>query len=459
MRLPLLFTAICLTGLLNFAQGQTVILDFEGAATTTTFQSFGGAVEGAVDSPIANPDPTGANTSDSVMVHIKPSDAPEWGGAFSNPIPATPVDLTTPGATISMKVWMPTAGVVRFKLEESTTGAGNWELDQTASAGGTWVDMTWDPSVASAAGDGVVAAGNSYNKVVVFFDFGTPGNGTDNWTYYFDEIVVNTPPPPPATGCVTILDFEAPATSTTFQSFGGAVEGVVNSPIANPDPSGINTSDSVMIHVKPSDAPEWGGAFSNPVPGTPVDLTNNDSIRMKVWMPAAGNVMLKLEEGTAGNWEVAQDVNTAMTWVEVVWDPTVASDAGDGVVAAGNTYNKVVVFFDFGTPGNGTDDWTYYFDDICVGTEAVSIKPELVRNLFTIAPNPTSDFVNISLEANPAVNAEVSITDLQGRVVYNSSLETGATSHQVQVSDLTAGMYMVRVNSGNTFGIKKLIVR
>lgn len=456
MRLPLLFTAICLTGLLNFAQGQTVILDFEDASTTTTFQSFGGAVEGVVDSPIANPDASGVNTSDSVMVHVKPSDAPDWGGAFSNPVPTSPVDLTAAGSTISMKVWMPTAGVVRLKLEEGT--AGNWELDQTASAGGQWVDMTWDASVASAAGDGVIAAGNTYNKVVVFFDFGTPGNGTDNWTYYFDDLVVNTPPPPPATGCVNILDFEDAATTTNFQYFGSGQDGTAVGPIANPDKSGINMSDSVMIHVRPADAVSFAGAFTNPNPATAIDLTNGDSIRMKVWMPDAGNVMLKLEESTTGgsNWEVKQDVSTVMEWVEVVWDPATPSDP-DGVLATGNIYNKIVVFFDFGD--EGVAESTFYFDDICVGTEAVSIKPELVRNLFTIAPNPTRDFVNISLEATPAVNAEVSITDLQGRVVYNSSLEAGATSHQVQVSDLTAGMYMVRVNSGNTFGIKKLIVR
>lgn len=256
----------------------------------------------------------------------------------------------------------------------------------------------------------------------------------------------------------TILDFEDAATSTQFQYFGSTLDGTLSSAVANPDASGINTSDSVMIHVRPANSETWAGAWSNPIPTTAIDVTNGEMICMKVYMPDAGNAMLKLEESTTGGsvWEVKQEVTTVGEWVEVCWDPATRSDADTLAVASGHSYNKVVVFFDFGE--SSTVESTFYFDDLQVN-DALSIKADLVDNLFTIAPNPTSDFVNISLEANPAVNAEVSITDLQGRVVYNSSLEAGATSHQVEVSDLTAGMYTVRVNSGNTFGIKKLIVR
>ena len=447
---------------LAYGQTTTTILDFEDASTTTTFQSFGGAVEGIVRSPIENPDKTGLNTSDSVMMHVKPGDAPEWGGAFSNPIPATAVDLTTSGSMIKMKVWMPgSGGVVRFKLEESTTGAGNWELDATATTGDEWVELTWDPTTPSAAGDGVVAAGNSYNKVVVFFTFGTAGDGND-YTYYFDDVVVEAPMgPPPTSGPVTILDFEDAATTTTMQSFGGAVEGVVRSPIENPDKSGINTSDSVMIHIKPGDAPEWGGAFSNPVPMTPVNLTNDDTVSIKVWMPAAGVVRFKLEESTtgAGNWELDQTASAGMQWVELKYDTQTPSAAGDGVVAAGNIYNKVVVFFDFGTAGDG-NEYTYYWDDLVVGTESgsVSIKDELVQNLFSIAPNPTRDNVTLSLEANPTNSSQVTITDLQGKVVYAGTVEAGVSDHQVRVADWAAGLYMVSLRTGNTIGVQKLLV-
>ncbi len=45
----------------------------------------------------------------------------------------------------------------------------------------------------------------------------------------------------------TILDFEAPATSTTFQYFGSTLDGQLTQTVANPFPGGLNTSASVLF--------------------------------------------------------------------------------------------------------------------------------------------------------------------------------------------------------------------
>ena len=60
----------------------------------------------------------------------------------------------------------------------------------------------------------------------------------------------------------TILDFEAPATTTTFQYFGSSLEGQLSQTVANPNPSGNNTSATVLEFKKPAGAQTWGGAFS-----------------------------------------------------------------------------------------------------------------------------------------------------------------------------------------------------
>ncbi len=80
----------------------------------------------------------------------------------------------------------------------------------------------------------------------------------------------------------TILDFEAAATSTDFFYFGSGLDGSSTSAIANPDQSGINLSDSVMIHERPGDALTFAGAFSDPNPATPFDLTGGEQVCMKV---------------------------------------------------------------------------------------------------------------------------------------------------------------------------------
>jgi hypothetical protein len=102
----------------------------------------------------------------------------------------------------------------------------------------------------------------------------------------------------------TILDFESAGTSTTFQHFGSTLDGTFNQVVPNPDPTGENTSSMVSNLVKPAVAEVWAGVFSNPNPGTAVDLTFNNKVAIKVWMDHIGSLSLKLENSTDGgsNW-------------------------------------------------------------------------------------------------------------------------------------------------------------
>ncbi|MGB0931266.1 MAG: hypothetical protein ACPGVB_10845, partial [Chitinophagales bacterium] len=120
----------------------------------------------------------------------------------------------------------------------------------------------------------------------------------------------------------TILDFESAETSTMFQSFGGNQEGVVNGAVENPNRSGINTSDNVLVHVKGADAPTFGGAFSNPNPSRQIDFTSTTQVCVKVHMDHIGKVSLKFEEDANGgaNW-LGTKPNTKMNeWEEICFD-------------------------------------------------------------------------------------------------------------------------------------------
>ncbi|MDP5171325.1 MAG: T9SS type A sorting domain-containing protein [Bacteroidia bacterium] len=406
MRLRLLLSMLLITGAMGLSYAQTTILDFETAATSTDFFYFGSSIDGTTVSAIANPDKSGINTSDSVMAHLKPSGSQTWAGAFTDPNPATAVDVTN-GNMVCMKVWMPVAGNVMLKFEASTTGGANWEVAKPVTATNQWVEVCWDPSTPSDADPLVTASGNIYARVVVFFNFGTAGNDD---TYFFDDIVVM---PAATTVCNTILDFEAPATTTNFFYFGSSIDGTIVGPIANPDKSGINVSDSVMAHLKPVGSQVWAGAFSDPNPTTAIDVTGGGDICMKVWMPVAGNVMLKLEASTTGgaNWEVAKPVTATNQWVEVCWSPSTPSDADPLVTATGNIYARVVVFFNFGTAG--TDD-TYFFDDLCVnsaggGPTNSDVTFSLNLNGYTgsgTQPTVNGSFNGFSGTANPLSDAD-----------------------------------------------------
>jgi hypothetical protein len=163
----------------------------------------------------------------------------------------------------------------------------------------------------------------------------------------------------------TILDFESAGTSTTFQYFGSSLDGTLNQVVPNPDPTGENTSSMVANLIKPAVAEVWAGCFSNPVPGTPVDLTFNNKVAIKVWMDHIGNLALKLENSTDGgsNWVITVPNTKVNQWETLVFDASIPSIEAPNTPAAGHTYTTVTLFFDFGTAGTGTDV-TNYFDDV-----------------------------------------------------------------------------------------------
>jgi len=153
----------------------------------------------------------------------------------------------------------------------------------------------------------------------------------------------------------TILDFETPATSTTFQYFGSSLDGTMNMNIANPDASGINTSSTVAEFTKPPGSEVWAGAFAD-VP-TVIDFTTDNEICLKVWLNEPTNLLLKVEEGLNGapDWELARQIDDTQTWVEVCYNV-------EGQAAEGRMYNRLTLFFDFNEVLDA--EQTYYFDDV-----------------------------------------------------------------------------------------------
>ena len=129
----------------TFTTAQTTILDFETPGTSTTFQYFGSTIDGSLNQVIANPNPTGENTSSMVAEYIKPAVAETWAGCFSNPNPATAVELISNGK-VSIKVHMDHIGNVGLKLEGSTDGGDNWFLTQPNTKVNEWETLVFDAS-------------------------------------------------------------------------------------------------------------------------------------------------------------------------------------------------------------------------------------------------------------------------------------------------------------------------
>ena len=305
-------------------------VDFESPTLNYAFTNFGGANTTVV----TNPNIGSGNGSSKVAKLTKNNGSEVWAGSFFEL--GVPIDFSTL-QKIKIKSWSPQAGIiVKMKLENLTNSNINTEVDVTTTVANGWEDLIFNFTGINNA--------NNYQRIVIFYNFGNNGTGLD---YYFDDVQLTSG----AEEVALPLTFQSTTLTYTFTDFGGAAASVAN----NPDATGINTSTKVGKLIKTNSAQVWAGSFIEL--GSPINFSTFQKIKVKVWSPQAGIIVkLKLENlanGSAINTELDATTTTSNAWEELTYDFTGINNA--------NNYQRVVIFFNFGNPGNGA---SYYFDDI-----------------------------------------------------------------------------------------------
>jgi hypothetical protein len=147
--------------------------------------------------------------------------------------------------------------------------------------------------------------------------------------------------------------------------------------VPNPDPTGINTSDWVAQFTRDKDGVPWGGFWAS-LP-TPIDVTVNKYVHVKVWKPRISPIKFKIEGGAAGNLEIFSiNPQTVVNgWEDIVFD--FSSKTG--------TYPTIAFMPDFEDPLTLTNDIVIYFDDIIVNNDPTPNTPaaQVIEN-FSIIP-------------------------------------------------------------------------
>ncbi len=87
-------------------------------------------------------------------------------------------------------------------------------------------------------------------------------------------------------------------------------------------------------------------------------------------------------------------------------------------------------------------------------TQTLSVD-EFLNSNFSVSPNPAKDLITISNTENISVNS-ISITDLNGRIVKQNTY-SNETNVQVNISDLSSGVYMMNITSAEGSVTKKII--
>jgi len=278
----------------------------------------------------------------------KPTGAEVWAGTTLGDRFSAPIPFTATKTQMSVRVYSPAAGIrIRLKVEDRNNNTRSVETEAMTQAANTWETLVFDFANQS-AGTSAMNLSYTYNMASIFFDFGTAGNGK---IFYWDDVSflpANVVP----NYLILPLDFQSTTYSYPFTDFAGGVATVVN----NPNPSGINTSTKVGKMVKNA-GEVYGGSLIEMV--NPINFSVLRTFKVKVYSPRIGaKLLLKVENPTNGgiNFEREATTTTANTWEELTFDFS--------AINVGNSYQKIVLIFDLGTMGDGSPNFTYYFDDI-----------------------------------------------------------------------------------------------
>jgi hypothetical protein len=138
-----------------------------------------GALEGNPFIVQANPAPDAVNSSSMVGTFEEANDGAEFAGAFADPV--GPIALPNDNKTMTMKVWMPVAGIFTMKLEGGIDGApGSPDNNVDYTTPMQWQELTWDFSA--------LPDNAQYARVTIIPNFGVIP--AENLTHYFDDISV-----------------------------------------------------------------------------------------------------------------------------------------------------------------------------------------------------------------------------------------------------------------------------
>jgi hypothetical protein len=112
-----------------------------------------------------------------------------------------------------------------------------------------------------------------------------------------------------------------------------------------------------------------------------------------------------------------------------------------------------------GAVGTGNN---FYIDRLRVSPSPLSVKNGVIAALnMNVAPNPTSGAATISINGGDNSAADISVTDVTGKTVFNSSVKRTSSTTKVEIpaaAIAVKGMYLVKVVTNGATETQKLVV-
>ncbi len=131
--------------------------------------------------------------------------------------------------------------------------------------------------------------------------------------------------------------------------------------------------------------------------------------------------------------------------------------------ASGNTLMRIVnketsfanTIDSCGTYGYGeTEDYLVNIPSL------VGIEENDMLNTISVYPNPTSGLFNISTSNANFTQLTISVLDIQGKEVYNTSDKNNSNNYnkEINLDGLAKGIYYIKLNTGNAVKVQKVVL-
>ena len=399
----------------------------EGQVTTESFVDFNGGNGTVVDNPFITDD----NSSNTVGKIVRDG-GDIWAGSY---LIVSPLDFTTE-TTIKMSVYSVSPGLlVKFKLEDDNDPVtAAVERDAYTTKNNQWETLTW-----SFSGE----ESNTFQRIVLMFDFGNTGDGTESSTFYFDDISQFDP-----TGGLAQIDlpitFDDSSVYYSLIDFEGngpsTIEGTSSDKYARVEKSSSSgTSAGVTISNE--------SGLENNIPVT----SSNSKMYVHTYVTGSSNtgipVRLKIENNNDPTQSVETEAYTTVVDAYEVLEFDFNNEA-TGTAALNESYpfNKASLFFNFGSVGD--DQTVYYFDNISFGSPISLGIDSVSKDSFKLYPNPVEDYLNI--DSSNTVIKNIEVFNILGEKIYSTN-----SSDSLDMSTYSAGIYFVKINNTITFKILK----
>lgn len=82
------------------------------------------------------------------------------------------------------------------------------------------------------------------------------------------------------------------------------------------------------------------------------------------------------------------------------------------------------------------------------------------NEVFKVYPNPSSGLLSLYFKANPVASIEISLLNTIGQIVYSENHEftKGEIKNELNLSNYSEGIYLLRVKAGDSFSYSKVII-